>query len=65
MCYNQSMKILSGQTPRQQSIPPDIDMELTLKVVRGIADVAAGRTVPVETVRSRVVSRYEDARTRA
>ena len=35
------------------------DMDLTLKAVRGIADIEAGRCAPVAEVRARVLSRYE------
>lgn len=40
--------------------PPDV--ELTIKAVRGIADVDAGRCAPVSEVRARVLSRYEPTR---
>ena len=38
------------------------DLELTIKTVRGIADIAAGRFAPVATVRARVLSRYAGKR---
>ena len=38
------------------------DLDLTIKTVRGIADIAAGRFAPVATVRARVLSRYADKR---
>lgn len=38
------------------------DVELTIKAVRGIADVEAGRCAPVSEVRARVLSRYEPSR---
>ena len=34
------------------------DVEMTLKAIRGIADVTAGRCAPIEEVRARVLSRY-------
>ena len=40
--------------------PPDI--ELTIKAIRGIADVEAGRCATVEVVRTRLLSRYEPKR---
>lgn len=38
------------------------DMELTMKAVRGIADVEVGRCDSVAEVRSRVLSRYKPSR---
>ena len=46
-------------TDAKPSMPQVVDVELLIKVIRGIADVAAGRCVPVEVVRSRVLARYD------
>jgi predicted transcriptional regulator len=45
---------------RVQSAPAlqQNDVELAIKAIRGLADIAAGRCAPLEEVRSRVLSRY-------
>lgn len=55
--------IMNNARMRKIDIHPerqtDGDMELFAKVLRGIADVDAGRSAPAETVRARVLARYE------
>ena len=51
----------AGQDSSTARIAPP-DMELTMKAIRGIADVDAGRCATVETVRTRLLSRYEPKR---
>ena len=48
---------------RGQSAPAlqQNDVELAIKAIRGLADVAAGRCAPLEEVRARVLSRYSPA----
>ena len=56
------MKINVTKEQPSRNLPPD--MELMVKAVQGIADVAAGRTSPIEAVRQRVLARYETSRVR-
>ena len=56
------MKINAPKEPQTASrnLPPD--MELMVKAVQGIADVAAGRSASADVVRARVLARYETSR---
>jgi len=61
------MEIKSPATTRAAHAPsvPCLDaqdMELTVKTVRGIADINAGRCAPIAEVRARILSRYEPSR---
>ena len=67
MWYNVCAMRIETQTdtavpaPSAPCLAPQ-DMELTMKAMRGITDVEAGRCAPVAEVRARVLSRYEPAR---
>ena len=60
-----AMKIESPSTATRNPSAPRMslqDAELTIKAMRGIADIEAGHSASVADVRARVLSRYEPSR---
>ena len=57
----EAQQATATRQPASAHLAPS-DVELTIKAVRGIADVEAGRCAPVADVRARILSRYEPSR---